>query len=142
MTHTEAGGIRRRLAVGAVIKDRRGRFLLVLRRNEPQAGTWTIPGGKVEKGETLAAALTREVWEETGLPVVCGKKLWVVDLPDGSGGIYEVHDFLAMPDGSDDSEVRAGDDAADAGWFTADEMATMTLTDRLLEHLRLAGQYP
>ncbi|GAB18965.1 putative ADP-ribose pyrophosphatase [Gordonia effusa NBRC 100432] len=142
MTHTGRGEIRRRVAVGAVIKDTTGRFLLVLRRNEPQAGTWTIPGGKVEKGESLATAVVREVLEETGLRVSCGELLWVVDLPDGTGGVYEVHDFLATPVDPHPGEVRAGDDAADAGWFTSSEMETMALTDRLLHHLRIAGQYP
>lgn len=123
-----------------MIKDDRGRFLLVLRRNEPQAGTWTIPGGKVESGESLSAAVVREAFEETGLRVRCGRQLWVVDLPDGTGGSYEVHDFAATVDSPDD-RPRAGDDAADAAWFTAEQMLTMSLTDALVDHLRRAGVF-
>lgn len=124
-----------------MIKDDAGRFLLVLRRNEPQAGTWTIPGGKVEPGESLSAAVEREVLEENGLRVTCGTELWVVDLPDGSGGIYEVHDFVAVADAGRFAP-SAGDDAADAAWFTAAQMVSMPLTDALVDHLRWAGVFP
>lgn len=79
--------------------------------------------------------------EETGLWVTCGDELWVVDLPDGVGGVYEVHDFAAttpLPA----ARPRAADDAADARWFTASELESLTLTDGLLTFLRRAGVLP
>jgi ADP-ribose pyrophosphatase YjhB (NUDIX family) len=54
--------------VGAVI-FRGGEVLLVRRGQEPAKGSWTLPGGVVEVGEGLEAAITREVLEETGLTV-------------------------------------------------------------------------
>ena len=139
---------RRILAVGAIIRDDDGRFLLVQRLRDPQAGRWTVPGGKVDPVDAvgphgprddediLVAAVIREIAEETGLDVAVGAKAWVVDIPDGRGGVFEIHDFVAVPVGG---TVRAADDAADAGWFTVDEMRALPLTDGLLEHLTAGG---
>ena len=139
---------RRILAVGAIIRDDDGRFLLVQRLRDPQAGRWTVPGGKVDPVDAvgpdgprddagvLVAAVIREIAEETGLDVEVGAKAWMVDIPDGRGGTFEIHDFVAVPVGG---TVRAADDAADAGWFTVDEMRALPLTDGLLEHLTAGG---
>jgi 8-oxo-dGTP diphosphatase len=64
------------LAASAVICDEAGRVLLVLRGRDPQRGRWSVPGGKVEPGETLEQAATREALEETGLQVRIGPELW------------------------------------------------------------------
>ncbi|MFW0785329.1 NUDIX domain-containing protein [Gordonia sp. CPCC 206044] len=129
------------LAVGAIIRDSRGRFLLVQRRNEPQAGCWTVPGGKVEPGESLRQAVVREVAEETGLTVVVGRRAWIVDIPDGRGGVFEVHDFVAaMGAGAAEAgSVQAGDDAADARWVASEDFDGLRMTDGLVDHLRRAG---
>jgi len=66
------------IGVGAVIVQD-GRVLLVRRRYEPLAGQWTLPGGAVELGETLAGALTREILEETGLAIEVGPIIEVLD---------------------------------------------------------------
>ena len=57
------------LGVAAVIWNGRGEVLLIRRAKEPRIGQWSLPGGKVEFGETLIAAVLREVSEETGLEV-------------------------------------------------------------------------
>ncbi|WP_051997944.1 carboxyl transferase domain-containing protein [Gordonia otitidis] len=138
----------RTLAVGAIIRDDRGRFLLVQRLRDPQAGRWTVPGGKVDPVDTvgpngirddadvLVAAVIREIAEETGIDVMVGTEAWVVEIPDGKGGVFEIHDFVAVPVGG---ALRAADDAADAGWFTVDEMRALPLTDGLIEHLTAGG---
>ena len=146
--HSADGGGNRILAVGAIIRDDRDRFLLVQRLRDPQAGRWTVPGGKVDPVDTvgpngirddadvLVAAVIREIAEETGIDVVVGTEAWVVEIPDGKGGVFEIHDFVAVPVGG---ALRAADDAADAGWFTVDEMRALPLTDGLIEHLTAGG---
>jgi 8-oxo-dGTP diphosphatase len=66
------------VGVGAVVLQG-GRVLLVRRRHEPLAGQWSLPGGAVEAGETLAAALRREVHEETALTIEVGPLIEVLD---------------------------------------------------------------
>ena len=127
--------MRRVLAAGGVVQDSRGRFLLVLRANPPEAGRWTVPGGRVEPGESLEAAAVREVREETGIHIRVTHEAWTLDMPSDSL-VYEVHDFVAEPVGG---ELVAGDDAGDAGWFTVTEMRELPLTDDLLGYLERAG---
>jgi ADP-ribose pyrophosphatase YjhB (NUDIX family) len=114
-----------KLAVGAVIRDT-GRVLLVRRGNAPSRGLWAVPGGRVEPGETLEAAVRREVLEETGLAVEVDGLLGVAEREDPAAGVrWIITEFAAHVAGSGDREPRAGDDAAEAAWF--DES---TLTDR------------
>src|SRR3954469_11079883 len=79
------------VCAGAVVRDAAGRLLLVRRGREPSIGLWSLPGGRVEPGETAEQAAAREVLEETGLDVKVGSLLKMVDLP----GNYRVHDFAA-----------------------------------------------
>jgi len=127
------------LAAAAVVRDDDGRFLLVLRADPPEAGRWSIPGGKVIPGETLAAAAAREVREETGVTVRIDRELGTLDRADGRGGSYEIHDFSAT---YVSGEVVAADDAAAAGWFTAAEVARLPLTRDLIGALTSFGVYP
>ena len=57
------------VAVGAVIWNEKGEIVLIQRAKEPHKGQWSIPGGRVEWGETLHEAIVREIREETGLEV-------------------------------------------------------------------------
>ena len=87
------------LAAGAVVTDADGRVLLVRRGHDPQRGRWSVPGGRVESGESLAAAAAREAFEETGLQIEVGRELWTVRVPVGDGREYEIHDFAATATG-------------------------------------------
>ncbi|RWE07633.1 MAG: hypothetical protein EOS23_26210 [Mesorhizobium sp.] len=60
-------------------------------------------------------------------------------MPDGKGGIYEIHDFLAE---SLSGEVVAGVDAAAIGWFRSNELSKLPLTPDLLQYLGQYGVYP
>ncbi|GAA4058408.1 NUDIX domain-containing protein [Agromyces indicus] len=124
------------LAVGAVITDADGRVLLVRRAHEPQRGRWSVPGGRVEPGETLEAAAAREALEETGLRVLVGRELWTIRVPAGTGIEYEVHGFAAAVLGG---TLDHGDDADDARWVPSGDLPGMRLTTDLLELLRSAG---
>ena len=66
------------VGVGGVVFDG-GRVLLIKRRFEPLAGRWSLPGGALEVGETLAEGLAREMKEETGLDVIVGPVVDVFD---------------------------------------------------------------
>ncbi|SNT52313.1 ADP-ribose pyrophosphatase YjhB, NUDIX family [Streptosporangium subroseum] len=120
--------------VGAIVVDS-GRILLIRRGHPPGEGLWSVPGGRVEPGESDVEAVTREVLEETGLNIVPGRLAGTVDRPGPGGVVYEIRDYLAaLPDGSDGT-LSAGSDAADARWFTPDELVRLPLTTGLLDAL-------
>jgi mutator protein MutT len=104
------------VGVGAVIVTGDGEVVLVRRAREPLAGAWSLPGGAVETGETLAAALVREVREETALEIEVGPLVEVLDriFADETGRIrhhYVLIDYLCRVRGG---ELRAGSDASAA----------------------------
>ena len=121
-------------AVGAVVRGADGRLLLILRGKEPAKGCWSLPGGRVEPGETHEEAVVREVAEETGLPVRVVRELGTVrrDAPDG--GVYVIRDFLVEP--LDERLPIAGDDADDACWVTAEALPALKTSPGLIEALR------
>jgi ADP-ribose pyrophosphatase YjhB (NUDIX family) len=119
------------VCAGAVVTNPAGLLLLVRRGQAPAKGTWSLPGGRVEAGEALAAAAAREVLEETGLIVEIGALLATVRVAD-----YLVHDFAATVTGG---ELAAGDDASDAGWFAPHELDLLELSPGLLSALREMG---
>lgn len=110
------------LGVGAVVFHD-GKVLLIERGKEPLKGWWTVPGGLVETGERLEAAVRRETLEETGLRVkpVDVAALFQRIMPDAEGRTefhYVIVDFLCELEGG---TVRAASDVAAAGWFTREE---------------------
>ena len=123
------------LAVGAVALHE-DRLLLVRRGHGPAAGTWSVPGGRVEAFETVHEAVVRETAEETGLRVVVHRFLgWVERMGDeADGGHFVILDFEVTP--LDDPDlVTAGDDAAEVLWVPTDELADYRLAPGLFEFL-------
>ncbi|WP_108664173.1 NUDIX hydrolase [Euzebya rosea] len=102
------------VGVGAVVVHD-GRLLVVQRGNEPARGSWTLPGGRLEPGETIDAGVLRELEEETGLR---GR---VVALCGVAHRMGPTHNFVILDyrvDVADISTLRAGDDAAAVRFVT------------------------
>jgi 8-oxo-dGTP diphosphatase len=123
------------VCVGAVAVDNE-RLLLVRRGRGMAAGLWSVPGGRVEAGETLAEAVVRELSEETGLEGVCDRFLgWVERVGDDHH--FVILDFVVeVLEGGD---PVAGDDAAEAQWVPLPEVADYPLVDGLAEFLHEHG---
>src|SRR5205085_10144430 len=96
--------------VGAIARDDEGRLLVIRRAHSPGAGLWSIPGGRIDPGETPEQALVREVQEETGLEVSVGRLLGTVER-DAGESVYAIADYeCEFVSGT----LRAGTDADDA----------------------------
>lgn len=129
MTTADRGSVR---CVGGIIHDTAGRLLLIRRGHDPYRGSWSLPGGRVEPGETDEEALLRELVEETGLRVTVGRHCGSV-----RGGLYDIHDYACTVT---DGDLRAGDDAVEVAWVDAATFLTLdergALTPDLAETLR------
>ena len=125
------------------MRDAGGRLLLVRRGQDPERGRWSVPGGRVEPGETSQEAAVREVLEETGLHVVVTGVAGRVELPAPDGGVYDVVDhFARVEPGTDPDALRAGGDADEVGWFDASQVERLDLTTGLAGTLRGWGVLP
>jgi 8-oxo-dGTP diphosphatase len=134
------------VGVGAVVIEG-NRVLLVKRANEPMKGEWSLPGGAVELGETLEAAIAREVLEETGLEVEVGTVVEVFDrLRTDADGRPRYHyvliDFVCRPKGG---TIACASDAEAVAWVERSELDdyrvaefTVGVIDKALELARLS----
>ena len=118
--------------VGAIIKDATGRLLLIQRGHDPEAGRWSLPGGRIEPGETDEQALIREVREETGLTVTCQHLVGSVKRPGAAGAVLDIRDYAATVTGG---RLVAGDDAAEVRWVSPAGLDGLALTSGLAETL-------
>src|SRR5262245_48751774 len=109
---------------------------MVQRRNAPGAGTWSVPGGRVEPGESDTDAVVREVREETGLKVRPGALVGHVERPAPGGDVYDIFDYAAD---AVSGQLRAGTDAVDARWVSEEELATLECSPGLVAELRSWG---
>jgi len=127
--------LRAEVCVGAIaIVDQR--ILLVRRGRGPALGTWSVPGGRVEAGETVIEAVLRELREETGLSGACESLVgWAERIGDDYH--YVILDFCVTV--VDRSEPVGGDDAAEARWVPLVEVSRLELADGLEGFLRDHG---
>lgn len=112
---------------GVVIRD--GRALLVRRGSEPLKGQWSIPGGTLELGETIAQGVVRELREETGLDVRVVELLEVFERIFPGEGRPQYHfvilDYLCeAPNGT----PQPGSDVTDVAFASEEELARYHLT--------------
>ena len=110
-------------AVGAIVVRTDGRVLLVRRGRAPRRGEWTLPGGHVEEGESLACAVVRELREETGVAVRVVRLVEVFHLATEAHS-YAIHEHLCAPL-DEAAPLVPGDDAEDARWVRDDELEAL-----------------
>jgi 8-oxo-dGTP diphosphatase len=113
--------------VGGIVHDDHGALLLIRRGTEPGRGLWSIPGGRVEQGETDAEAVVRELAEETGLVVAPGALVGTVFRDP-----FQIFDYACRAVGG---TLRAGDDAADARWVDSAGFTRLDHEGALVDHL-------
>jgi ADP-ribose pyrophosphatase YjhB (NUDIX family) len=126
------------VCVGAIaVAD--DQLLMIRRGHGPAGGRWSVPGGRVETGETLAEAVVRELAEETGLEAMCDQFVgWVERIGDGYH--FLILDFAVTVLSTD--PPKAGDDAAEAMWVPLVHVASLPLVDGLAEFLHEHGILP
>jgi 8-oxo-dGTP diphosphatase len=118
------------------------RVLLVRRGKPPRWGQWSLPGGAQQLGETVAEAARREVEEEVGLEVALGAIVATVDLierdPDDRIRYhYTLIDFVAE---APSAALQPGSDAADARWFSMEEIEALGLWSETVRVIGLARE--
>ena len=126
------------LAVSAAI-FRGDKILLVRRVRAPAKGYYSFPGGRVEFGETLHAALHREIREETALAIdIIGLAGWREVVPETSGlGHYLIMSFAARWTAG---EPVLNDELDDARWLRPDALGDLKVTGGLPEVIQSAWQ--
>jgi ADP-ribose pyrophosphatase YjhB (NUDIX family) len=126
--------------VGALVHDDTGRLLVVRRAREPAAGRWSVPGGRVEPGESDEQAVVREVLEETGLHVVVGLRVGTVQRPGPDATIFDIRDYACAL--SVTTTPVAGDDAAEVRWVSRRQLRELRLSEGLWDALASWGMLP
>jgi 8-oxo-dGTP diphosphatase len=122
------------LGVGALIFDEQRRILLAQRGGEPLKGWWSLPGGVLETGETLAEGVCREVLEETGLVVEPVRLFEVFEriMRDAEGRAeyhYVLMDYICRITGG---TLAPADDCADLRWVARHELPSLRITEGTL----------
>ena len=131
-----------RVAVGAVV-FKENRVLLVQRGKPPAKGLWAIPGGSVNLGERLSVAAEREILEETGVVVKAREPVFTFDMVehDELGRVrfhYVIVDLVAD---YISGEIISGDDAADARWVAAEDLAGLPVSPTTANLLKTRFQF-
>ena len=126
------------VAVGAIVFNN-NKVLLVRRGKPPAADLWAIPGGRVEIGETLQAAAEREILEETGVTIKALEPVYTFDVIDrDSEGRARFH-YVIVDLAADyiSGKLRAGDDALAAQWVSPDDLASMRVSSKTRDLLKI-----
>ncbi|PWK09599.1 NUDIX domain-containing protein [Tumebacillus permanentifrigoris] len=122
MTTSTQQPILPRIGVGAVILDDDRRILLVLRNRHPEAGTWSIPGGKVEPYETLEQAVIREIKEEVNLDVEIDRLLCTAETVSPETEEHWVSILYVVRIVGGTVQNREPDALRDVQWFSLDAL--------------------
>ena len=131
---------RPQLCVGAIVIDC-GRLLVIQRGRGAAVGKWSIPGGRVDWGETLEQAVVRELLEETGLRGSSDRLVgWVERI--SAEHHFVIADFVVRVDPPEFGELCAADDADAATWHDLHRLVELDLVDGLFDFLVEHGFVP
>ena len=131
-----------RVSVHALILNE-GHMLLIKRATEPSKGKWSLPGGRIELGETIHQAIKREVLEECSVEIEIerifdvGENI-IRDEEDRISYHFVLIYFLAHYKGG---ELKAQSDAEDVRWFTTEELYEADMHPQLRAVLTQATRY-
>ena len=120
------------LAVGGIVFNNQKQILLIQRNQPPAMGFWSIPGGKLEAGESLAEACQREIKEETGLDTGI-KNIVAVVQRRIEGFHYVIIDYLALLVNQENSQPVAQSDVSDARWVNLEHLVDYDLVEGLAD---------
>ena len=128
------------VGVGAVVLNG-DRVLMIQRGNPPQQGSWSLPGGAQELGETIREAARREVREETGLEIEILGLIDVVDSVrlDAHKKIQYHYTLIDVAGYTTGGTLMAGGDAQDCRWFTQPEIDSMSIWSETKRIIALAA---
>lgn len=120
------------IGIGGIVFNNQRQVLMIKRDQPPAKGMWSIPGGKLEAGESMTVACKREVKEETGLDIEVGQIVAVVErrIEDFH---YVIIDFMGRLHDHDMATPIAQSDVAEAKWISIDKIADYPLVDGLAE---------
>ena len=128
------------VGVGTVVLD--GDMVLMIQRGKPpRQGSWSLPGGAQELGETIREAARREVREETGLEIEIFGLIDVVDSvrPDAYDKIEYHYTLIDVAGHAVGGTLMAGGDAQDCRWFTRPEIDAMDIWSETKRIIALAA---
>jgi mutator protein MutT len=129
------------IGVGALVL-KEGRMLLVKRSQEPSKGKWSVPGGRLELGETISEAVKREVFEECGVQIEIVRILDVMDniLRDDDGRIRYHFVLIDLLANYLSGEPEAQSDAEECRWVIPSELTKLDMNPRLRDVIMRAIQ--
>ena len=122
----------------SVLAERQGSVVLVRRGKPPFEGVWSLPGGTVEFGESLAEAAVREMREETGLTVSVGPVQTALDVMSqtNDGEVASHHVLVVFRATVLGGTLVAGDDAADGEWVSIGDLDDRPMTPGTAELIK------
>jgi len=128
------------VGVGAIV-IKEGRVLLVKRAAPPSRGSWAIPGGSLELGETLQSGAEREILEETGIRIRAGAPVYAFDFLQYDTNNQLQYHFVVVDMEAEyvAGEVQAADDALDARWVSPEDLKGMHVSKNTLKILKARG---
>lgn len=130
------------LTIKAVVVDDKNKVLLLKRSKKSfNPGKWDLPGGTLEKGETLEGALSREVKEETNLEVEMGEILGTAEFSKENENFEDEKRGLRFLAYLKDGEIKISPEHQEYGWFTWNEaLAKLSEKDGFEQEKRIAIQ--